>query len=463
MPVLVIFEQHYLDCLSQASYLIADETTGRGVVVDPRRDVAGYLASAEEAGVRIEMVIETHFHADFLSGHLELAEATGAEIAYGPGAETEFPSRTLADGERLSLGDVTLEILHTPGHTPESISVVVYSHAEDETPYGVLTGDALFVGDVGRPDLLASRGVEPDALARQLYDSLHGKLLSLPDPTRVFPAHGAGSACGKNLSTETWSTIGDQRSTNYALAPMSADEFVSSVTEGQTSPPAYFGYDAKRNRELRKVLDDSEPPPALDLDEVEALREQGAIVLDTRDAVDFAKAHLAGSINVGIAGRYAEYAGGVIEAGRPIVLVTDPGLELESRVRLARIGFDDVVGHLAEPVRTFGDRPESVARSSRLTAAELRERMADLDALTVIDVRSPGEVAEGRIPGAVEIPLPELAARAGRLDRAVPTVVYCAGGYRSSIAASLLASRGFADVSDLVGGYGAWAQRSAPA
>ncbi len=457
----MIFEQHYLDCLSQSSYFIADESTGRAVVVDPRRDVGVYVASADEVGATIEMVIETHFHADFLSGHLELADATGAEIAFGPGAETEFASRALWDGERISLGDVTLEILHTPGHTPESISVVVFEHDDDEVPYGVLTGDALFVGDVGRPDLLAAGGVEPDELARQLYESLHGKLLALPDPTRVYPAHGAGSACGKNLSTETWSTIGDQRSTNYALAPMSSDEFVAVVTEGQTSPPAYFGYDARLNAELREVLDDSEPPPALDLDEVVAMQRQGAIVLDTRDAADFAKGHLARSINVGIAGRYAEYAGGVIEVGRPIVLVADPGIELESRVRLARIGFDEVVGYFADAVRVLAENPEAVVRSSRLTASELQSRLADLDELAVVDVRMPGETFVGRIPGAVEIPLPELTQRIDTLDPAVPTVVYCAGGYRSSIAASLLASRGFADVSDLLGGYGAWQQATA--
>jgi hydroxyacylglutathione hydrolase len=253
------FTQYYLDCLSQASYLIGDETTGRAVVVDPRRDIDEYVADATAAGLTIEMVIETHFHADFLSGHLELAAATGAEIAYSSVAETEFPSRKLADGEQISLGDVRLEIRHTPGHTPESISIVVWEHADDEVPYGVLTGDALFIGDVGRPDLLASLGYTRDELAHQLYDSLHTQLLTLPDATRVYPAHGAGSACGKNLSTETWSTIGDQRVENYALLAPDRETFVDLVTEGQPPAPSYFVYDAVLNRQDRPLLDETDP------------------------------------------------------------------------------------------------------------------------------------------------------------------------------------------------------------
>jgi hydroxyacylglutathione hydrolase len=265
---IVIFEQHYLDCLSQASYFIGDETTGRAVVVDPRRDIAPYLETAEAHGMRIELVLETHFHADFLSGHLELAAATGAAIGYGSVADTEFESRKLAHGERITLGEVVLEIRHTPGHTPESISVVVYEHADDEVPYGVLTGDTMFVGDVGRPDLLSSKGISSEEMAAQLYDSIHQQLLTLPDEARVFPAHGAGSACGKNLSTETTSTIGEQRVTNQALAAPSRDDFVRVVTDGQTAPPAYFAFDATRNRQVHAILDETAPPPALELDEV---------------------------------------------------------------------------------------------------------------------------------------------------------------------------------------------------
>jgi len=453
----MIFEQHYLDCLSQASYLIGDETSGKAVVVDPRRDIGVYLESAAEHGLTIERVIETHFHADFLSGHLELAAATGAEICFGPSAETQFASCNLADGERVSLGEVTLEIRHTPGHTPESISVVVYEHPDDEVPYGVLTGDTLFIGDVGRPDLLSSKGVTADELGGQLYHSLRDKLLSLPDATRVYPAHGAGSACGKNLGTETWSTIGEQRHTNYALAPMSEHEFVAVVTDGQTAPPAYFLYDAVRNREHHDILDEATPPPALELDDVLRRQRSGAVVLDTRDPNEFAIGHLVGSINVGLEGRYAEYAGGVIQAGAAIVLVTEPGLENEAKNRLARIGFDSVVGYIDSPRATFEANPGDVETSSRLDVAAVRHALDEDRDVQLVDVRQPGEVAQGAIEGAIHMPLTRLHEHIPLLDASKPTIVYCAGGFRSSIAASKMAASGFVDVSDLLGGYGAWA------
>ena len=462
----MIFEQHYLDCLSQASYFIGDESTGRAVVVDPRRDISPYLDSAAEHGMTIELVIETHFHADFLSGHLELAEATGATIAYGSLAETEFESRKLADGERISLGQVTLEIRHTPGHTPESISVVVYDSPEsltDDAPHAVLTGDTLFIGDVGRPDLLSSKGVTSEDLAGQLYDSLHGKLMTLPDDTRVYPAHGAGSACGKNLSTDTWSTIGVQRETNYALAPMGKDDFIAVVTEGQTAPPAYFGFDAMLNRELRPILDEDATPAPMSMAEVVAAHRRGAVILDTRAPEDFAVGHLIGSVNIGMAGRYAEFAGGVIQPGAPMVLVTDPGEEREAKNRLARIGFDNVIGHLADPLAAMAAHPDEVGRSSRLDVAGLRTAMNEVDDVQLVDVRQPGETAGGTIDGAICIPLTQLNERMATLDASKPTIVYCAGGFRSSIAASRLAGAGFADVSDLLGGYGAWESAPAPA
>lgn len=449
----MIFEQHYLECLSQASYLIGDESSGRAVVVDPRRDVAPYLESAQEHGLTVELVIETHFHADFLSGHLELAAATGAEIAYGEGAETEFASRKLAHGERISLGEVELEIRHTPGHTPESISIVVYDGSE--IPYGVLTGDTLFIGDVGRPDLLSSRGVTSEELGGMLYDSLHQELMTLPDAVRVFPAHGAGSSCGKNLSTDTSSTIGDQRVSNYAVAPMTKEAFISVVTDGQTAPPAYFSFDANLNRENRPLLDESTPPVAMSLPDVIRAQRQGAVVLDTRDPNEFAVAHLIGSVNIGLAGRYAEFAGGVIQPGVAIVVVTDPGMELEAKNRLARIGFDSVVGHLESPLETFLGNPDEVSASSRLDVVGLEAARAAGD-LQLVDVRQPGETADGIIDGAIEIPLTRLNERLASLDASKPTVVYCAGGYRSSIGASRLVAAGFADVADLLGGYGAW-------
>ena len=450
------FTQYYLDCLSQASYLIGDETTGRAVVVDPRRDIDEYVRDAAEAGLTIELVIETHFHADFLSGHLELADATGAEVGFSSVAETEFPSRKLADGERISLGEVTLEIRHTPGHTPESISVVVWERADDDAPYGVLTGDTLFIGDVGRPDLLASIGFTKEELAEKLYDSLHEQLLTLPDSTRVYPAHGAGSACGKNLSTDTWSTIGEQRTTNYALLAESKETFFDLVTEGQPPAPSYFVYDAILNRKDRDLLDESVLPDALTLDEFDSLVEAGAMVIDGRDPDEFAHGHLAGSINVGLNGRYAEFAGSVIPHDVDIVLVVDEGFELEAKNRLARIGFDRVVGFLQHPYVVMLDHPDRVQHASRMTAIEFDARRDDIEGLQLVDIRNPGEVALGVIDGATTIPVGQLPGRLDELDPAAPTVVYCAGGYRSSVAASLLREAGFSDVSDIVGGYGAW-------
>lgn len=452
----MIFEQHYLECLSQASYFIGDETTNKAVVVDPRRDVAPYLESAAEHGMTIELVLETHFHADFLSGHLELAAATGATIAYGDRAETEFESRKLAHRERISLGEVHLEIRHTPGHTPESISIVVFEHADDAVPYGVLTGDTLFIGDVGRPDLLSSVGITSEELAAQLYDSLHTELMTLPDDTRLFPGHGAGSSCGKNLSTDTSSTIGCQRDGNYAVAPMTKEEFIAVVTEGQNAPPAYFAYDAHLNRELRSVLDETAAPTSMTLSDVTRAQRRGAIVLDTRDPSEFAKGHLIGSINIGLSGRYAEFAGGVIQPGAPIVLITEQGLELESKVRLARIGFDNVIGYLDNALAVLSESPDDVEPSSRLDVAAVRDALANVDHLQLVDVRQPGETAQGHVEGAILIPLTRLNERISSLDAARPTIVYCAGGFRSSIAASRLAAAGFDDVSDLLGGYGAW-------
>ncbi len=465
----MFFRQYYLSCLSHASYLIGDTASGAAVVVDPQRDVSQYLADAAEQGLRITKVIETHFHADFLSGHLELARETGATIVYGAAAagRTEFAIEALGDGAVLHLGDpaegVSLTLLETPGHTPESICLVVRERAADDAPYGVLTGDTLFIGDVGRPDLLAAVGFTADDLARQLYHSLHHKLLTLPDSTRVYPAHGAGSACGKNLSTETVSTIGEQRRSNYALAPMTEAAFVDAVTQGQAAAPLYFLYAATKNRQERPSLDEDAVVASLGIDEVLDAQARGAVVVDTRDSADFAAAHLRGSINVGLGGRFAEYTGEVVTPGTPIVVVADPGYEHEAKIRLARIGFDAVLGALSEPLAAFIARPDLVERASRLTALELDARRAEVTGLQLIDVRGPGEAASGMIPGALNIQLPQLVHRMGELDPSVPTVVYCAGGYRSSIAASTLRHAGFGDVSDLLGGFGAWANREVPA
>src|SRR5579863_6100015 len=423
----MILTQHDLGCLSQASYLIVDETTGRAVVVDPRRDVDIYLEEATSRGLDIERVIETHIHADFLSGHLELADRTGAVISYGAGADVDYPIEALVDGQRISLGEVTLEVLSTPGHTPESICIVVYEHRSDGAPFGVLTGDTLFVGDVGRPDLLASSDVElsADALARRLYHSLHGKLLALPDETRVFPAHGAGSSCGKQLSNETSSTIGEQRRTNYALRPMDEDTFVNVVLEDQPVRPQYFESDAQRNRELHPLLDDS-PPRLLSTDEVLAFAGRGAVLLDSREIADFAPGHLRGAVNIGLQGRFAEWAGDVLPPNRDIALVGDPASALETKVRLARVGLDRVVGQLEEPTALLAARPELHETSSRLTLEQLAEFQSRGPDIQLVDVRNHGETAQGTIVGAREIPLATLTESLASLDRAAPVVVYCA-------------------------------------
>lgn len=449
------FVQFYLDCLSQASYLVGDEETGRAVVVDPRRDVDIYLDDAAEAGLTIELIIETHFHADFVSGHLELAAATGAEIAYGSSAVAEFPIRHLRDGERVSLGNVTLEVRETPGHTPESISIVVWERATDPTPYGVLTGDSLFIGDVGRPDLLGSAGFTADDMARRLYRSLRDKLLTLPDPTRVFPAHGAGSSCGRNLSTEKSSSIGEQRRTNYALQAMTEDAFVALVSEGQPTVPEYFGYDADLNRHSRPLLDEHADLPQLSVSDVLAAQDGGASVLDVRPMAEFAAGHLRGTLHAGLDTRFAEYAGCVVSPGASIVLVGDHTSAVEAKVRLARIGYDGVVGYLPAVESCLADCPDLGVRTSTLSAAQLAERQETLLDLQIVDVRNPGETAAGALPEAVLVPLASLQRRLSELDPRRPVALYCAGGIRSLIATSLLEKQGFTDVSTVLGGYAA--------
>jgi glyoxylase-like metal-dependent hydrolase (beta-lactamase superfamily II) len=456
---MMIFEQYELGCLSLFSYLVADETTGQAVVVDPQRDISRYLADAERLGVQIERVIETHFHADFLSGHLELAAATGAVISYGDVARPDFAFEPLAHGQVLSLGEVTLEIRHTPGHTPESISIVVREHPTGP-PWAVLTGDTLFIGDVGRPDLLTSVGVSADDLARRLHRSLHEQLMTLPDETRVFPAHGAGSACGKNLSTSTSSTIGEQRATNYALAPMSVDQFVEAVTQDQSVAPLYFAFAANANRRDRELLDEAEDPPIVDLDDAVDQQAQGVVVIDARPVDQFASGHLRGSVNVGLDGRFAEYAGDVLRPGQSVLLVTEPGFEREARVRLARIGFDHVIGTVADLTTQLAPRPELVAVAPRVTASELESWIVSEPDLQIIDVRNPGERIAGSIDGSISLPLPTLLDRIGELDPARPTLVYCAGGYRSAAAASLLRHTGFHQVAELAGGYAATLTRA---
>ncbi|MFH8253913.1 MBL fold metallo-hydrolase [Streptomyces roseolus] len=460
----MFFSQYYLECLSQASYMIADETTGRAVVVDPRRDVSEYLNDAEARGFTVVGVINTHFHADFVAGHLEMAARTGAWIGYGRRAETEYEIRKLSEGDTISLGNVTLKIMETPGHTPESISVLVYERAEDPVPYGVLTGDALFIGDVGRPDLLASVGVTADELGAMLHDSVQRKLMGLPDAVRVFPAHGAGSSCGKNLSTERQSTIGEQRAANYACTPMSEKDFVALVTAGQSAAPGYFAYDADLNRRERELFDPATAPRALDAADFLDRRAAGAVVVDARDPQEFASGHLRGAVNVPADGRFAEQAGTVLPLDAELLVVAPEDREEEIATRLARIGFDRVAGHLDAPEEALEAMADEVTPASRLTAGRLRAALDGDNPPVVIDVRNCGERGEnGFIEGALHIALGELPRRLDEIPRDRPLVVHCAGGHRSSIAASLLRHKGFEDVSDVLGGWTAWSLLSAPA
>jgi hydroxyacylglutathione hydrolase len=458
-------KQYYLGCLSHASYLITDEKTNTAVVVDPQRDVEQYIADAAAVCCEIKYVFLTHFHADFLAGHIELRDKCGAKIYLGQRAEAEFEVTKVKDGDRIEFGDVRLEILETPGHTPEGISILVYDLAKNrEQPLAVLTGDTLFIGDVGRPDLLASIGVTADELSDMLYDSLTNKLVKLPDATLVYPAHGAGSMCGKNLSKETVSTIGEQKKFNYALQPMSRAEFKQIVTEEQPEAPSYFVHDAILNRQERPNLEAtlSESLNALSLDEVLRLKNQGAQILDVREAIDFEGAHFAGSINIGIQGKYATWCGTVLNHEQPIVVVAEAGTETEAVTRLGRIGFDNVAGYLRDGMDALRERPELVAKIERITAVALAEQLTSGAAPTVVDVRSEKEWAAGHIAGSVNIPLNHLYDRAGEIAKDRPVVVHCEGGYRSAIAASVLAKTGRPDVLDMVGGFKAWAASKLP-
>src|SRR5688572_6145839 len=386
----MLLQQFYLKCLAHASYVVADELSRQAVVVDPQRDIEQYLTFAAEHGLTIGHVVLTHLHADFLAGHLELRDRAGARIYLGAKASAEYAFTPLADGDEIALGDVRLRALSTPGHTPESISLVVFDDTKSrEVPAGVLTGDTLFVGDVGRPDLRVALGWSAADLGRLLYDSLHQKLMALPDSSLVYPAHGAGSLCGKAISTDTVSTIGEQRRSNYALQPMSKDEFVAMVTTDQPDAPAYFTYDAVLNTKERPTLDEAlarevQPVP---LDGVLALQESGAQVLDTREPGEFAAAHLAGSINVGLSGQYATWAGTVLRPDQPLVIVAAPGMERESATRLGRIGFDQIVGYLQGGLESLATRPDLTRTTERLGPDVAARRVSE--GALLLDVRAP--------------------------------------------------------------------------
>lgn len=464
-PLFMELKQYYLGCLAHASYLVADERTRLAAVVDPQRDVEQYLADARAGGYEIKYVFLTHFHADFLAGHIELRDRVGAQICLGRRAEPEFEAMKLHDGDRIDLGDVRLEILETPGHTPESISIVVYDTRTDPArPHAVLTGDTLFIGDVGRPDLLASVGVTADQLADMLYDSLTTKLMRLPDQTLVYPAHGAGSMCGKNLSKDTVSTIGEQKTFNYALQPMSREAFKRLVTADQPEVPSYFMLDAVLNKQERPSLERSLAVAltALTLEEVLDRQAAGAQLLDVRSAIDFEGAHLRGAINIGLQGQYATWCGTVLDHHRPIIVIAEPGGEQEAAMRLGRIGFDNVAGYLRGGMDALASRPDLLAAIDRMTAVALSERLTGPDAPVVVDVRTEKEWAARHIPGSRNIPLHRLAGRLQEIPADRPVVVHCEGGYRSATAVSLLAREGRANVYDLVGGCAAWVASKLP-
>jgi len=461
----VILKQFYLNCLAHASYLIGDARSGTAAVVDPQRDVDQYLAFAGEHGLRITHVFLTHLHADFLAGHLELRDRAGAAIYLGRAASAEYAFVPVGDGSVVELGDVHIHVIETPGHTPESISLVVYDIAASATtPAAVLTGDTLFVGDVGRPDLRAALGWAATDLGALLYDSLHGKLMTLPDATLVYPAHGAGSLCGKALSKETVSTIGEQRRVNYALRPMTKSAFIDLVTTDQPEAPAYFTYDAILNTRERQTLDralERELKP-ITLDDLLAGRDAGVQILDTRDAGEFASAHIARSINIGLGGQYATWAGSVLDPAKPIMIVATPGAEAESALRLGRIGFDQVVGFLDGGMAAAQNRPDTVVATDRLSPEVLAARMSGANPPLAIDVRAPGERHEKRIEPSIARSLSSLRDPGSDIPRDRPLLVYCAGGYRSSIGASLLERAGFANVSQLAGGVAAWENAGHP-
>ena len=461
----LILKQYYLGCLAHASYLVADQVGGEAAVIDPQRDVDQYLDDAQELGCTVAHVFLTHMHADFVAGHLELRDRVGATIHLGARASAEYPFEPMADGDELRLGRVRLQVLETPGHSPESISILVFDPEQgDDHPCAVLTGDTLFIGDVGRPDLRAALGWSADRLAGLLYDSLHEKLLPLPDDTLVYPAHGAGSLCGKNLSSDTVSTIGVQRNYNYALQPMSRERFIELVTADQPDTPAYFTYDAVLNARERPTLDEAlerELKP-LSLSELRELVGSGAQLLDTREQAEFEGAHIRGALNIGLGGSFATWCGTVLDHRRPVVLIAEPEREEEAATRLGRIGFDSIAGYLLGGMQQLEGTPELVERVERITAASLAEQLVSPEPPRILDVRAPQEWTDSHIERAVNLPLSQLAQRMDEVPSNGAVVVYCASGYRSAIAASLLQREGVTGVANLVGGFGAWSAAQLP-
>jgi len=455
------FQQFYLGCLAHASYFIGSE--GEAAVIDPRRDIGIYIDEAESHGFQIKYVIETHLHADFVSGHRELAARTGARVVFGAAAPAKFDFMPVHDGDEVRLGNVILRFLETPGHTPESISILVFDTEQSTTvPYGVLTGDVLFIGDVGRPDLLGSR-MSASELAGMLHDSLHKKLMKLPDDVLVFPAHGAGSLCGRNISNERTSTIGHERQFNYALQPMPREDFIRLMTTDLPEAPGYFSRDAQINLEGAPALEQLPPLPALSPAEVENVRRQGGIILDTRDSAQYAVGHIRGSLHIALTGQFASWAGTLIRPTSSIVLVAEDNEKVdEARTRLSRVGLDRVAGYLDGGILSWYRADLPLETTEQVTVEELQHRIESGLIDQVLDVRRPAEWQSGHIPSARHTPLNHLAEEAQGMDRQARVAVICAGGFRSSIAGSILEQAGFDHVSNVVGGMAAWSGSKLP-
>ena len=451
------FQQFYLSCLAHASYFIGSD--GEAVVVDPRRDIEIYIDEARQQGFQIKYVIETHLHADFVSGHRELAARAGARVIFGAAAPAKFDFMPVRDGDEIRIGEVTLRFLETPGHTPESISILIFNNAESTTiPFGVLTGDVLFMGDVGRPDLLGSR-MSATELAGMLYDSLHKKLLTLPDDVRVFPAHGAGSLCGRNISSERASTIGHERRFNYALQPMPREEFIRLMTTDLPEAPGYFSRDAQINMEGAPALEQLPPLRAMSPFDVERVRIAGGVVLDTRDSAQYANGHIEGSLHIALSGQFASWAGTLIRPSSSLVLVAeDEEKAHEARTRLSRVGLDRVSGYLGGGILAWHEAGLPLRVTEQIPVEELQHRIKDGLIDQVLDVRRPAEWETGHIPSSRNTPLNQLAEETQALPHDGRVAVICAGGFRSAIASSILEQRGFGKVSNVVGGMAAWSK-----
>jgi glyoxylase-like metal-dependent hydrolase (beta-lactamase superfamily II)/rhodanese-related sulfurtransferase len=452
----MFIKQLYTGCLSEAAYYI--ESNGEAAIIDPMRDIDEYLQLANERRTKIKYIFETHFHADFVSGHIDLSKATGAPIVYGPGTETKFPVHVAKDGEKFPVGKITIEVLHTPGHTLESCCYLLKD--ENGKDYCVFTGDTLFVGDVGRPDL-AQKGAEQTMqnLAGMMYDSIHKKLFPLADEVLVYPAHGAGSSCGKNLGPETFSTIGEQKKYNYALQAKSKEEFIKAVTEGIAEPPQYFPINALINKEgyesIDKVLEQG--MKCLSMEDFKKLMKEDVILLDTRHAAVFVQGFVPGSVSIGLEGRYAEWAGALLPFDKKIILVTEPGYEKESIIRLARVGFEKVCGYLEGGYEAWKNAGEKIDMIIEVEPDELLMDMQYDKNMVVLDVRRQSEFSEGHLPGAYNLPLDDMAdpVSMANIEESDNLYVHCAGGYRSSIACSLLKRQGIHNLRNVAGGWNA--------